>query len=65
MFFDGKGIKQEKQRIKKKIGTKARGQRGSSEENGTMQIEGDKGKKKSRLPNFRQIFPLNPDLPIS
>jgi hypothetical protein len=40
LLFDGKNIKnirKEKGMVKKKIVPKARGQRGSSEENGTMQ----------------------------
>jgi hypothetical protein len=57
LLFHGQRIKQGKDRIKKKNRAKGKGLKASSGGNKTihgwtLQIQGDNGKKKNRLPNF-------------
>jgi hypothetical protein len=63
LLFDRKSIKGGKDRVKQKIRTKGRETRETPEENGTiqvgiLQIEGNKRKRRSRLPKFRHAAPF-------
>ena len=62
LLFDAKSICKKKAPVKEKIRATGRETRESSEEKGTMQawtlqIEGDKGKRRGRLSKFERTTP--------
>jgi len=70
LLFDGKSLWEKKDPVKEKNRAKGREIREASEGKGTMQvwtlqIEGNKRKRRGRLPKFRHTAPLPPDLSLS